>query len=1428
MTGHLPPEVQALLDAVNAITVDPAKPGKLAESLLGIATTADVGSGKGKISLLYSGTISVGEKTIEAYRAAKDFAAQSPDIRIIDKTVAGQFLGSDTLATALASKVAANLQIDPKTATAADVARIGREVDALFKEAARTISANFVRTAGEDIVALVQDFSADSVFASTEVQELLDSRVQVINGLAKSDFPLANDIESALQTMEDLTRRAFENSPIEIIESLDGTKTAIFGTDFLEKISTRYSGTRINPFVRQNLPDGTHFNFAAPDFVGSVSRVVDNKVSGPIGALILAAAGGVLGLAASDALAAEAKSKGKTLTQLSLDDILEFVDNSNLDFDREQLAELGVRVATEAVVEGILRAAGGPIGLAVTAYEVYENYNGVRAVVDMAAQVRPSWHFVQELKSGFELVERTLALVSDGASTIAELTADQLAEFNQFIPVEAEILTSAAADEYVPPNPYVDPLADIQLAQMGEVRDRISQHLQSHFWDSEAQVHELFGGAVTPVKYTDNLINKDLYYGEVYLNEELYKVGPGGIGPYGETWLTGQEFNNRQHLRTAYQKTQSPEDANINSAETMGLLGLIGAFAWNTASPGAIYEMLDESYGLGLIEDMDLLGWNAAQLKLGQLAVGDSIFARGPIDEALGRRLREDGIAPTDFDSLIEARAEGDQGDTAFAPPPGNLSYYNEKGEVAYKSWDHFVHTIENAVETGDWGVGNGPAGGNGKEVTAEARSQIPGSATHPNGGSTVDGNGRHLSYSRYDGRGTFYSGGIPSGTGFKSGTSFQNVRDSDGNIVGVVAIAPPPAAKKSSNNDSGGSGKPIALDLDGDGLELVPLGESSAFFDINGDGYRNNMGWVEADDGFLVVDLDGSGDVNRSEELVFGLLTEEEDTDLEALATVFNTDGNTVLDKRDDRWLDFRIWQDLDQDGVSDKGELKTLAEMGIVSLSLESDGQVDAAESGNLVLGSADFHWTDGTSGTLYDLVLSASDQGYKSVAVDGGIEINLPDEAQVLVADELHGPLTLDLAHTDYAGVFGGAADDMLSYTGDGGVVLHGADGSDVLTGGGGDDWIAGGEGADQISGGDGHDILFIDALDTVDGGSGFDVAVLTGEQGVTLDLAQVAVEGVLGSEAGDTVSFAGTDSITVDGRGGDDTITGGEGDDTLAGGEGTDTVSGGAGNDTVIADANDTVSGGEGADALIFTDDVDRTINITDHGFEILKSGGGNDTLSTDYDQRTFIYAGDGNDLVLGGAGGDELAGERGDDTLEGAYGDDRYVFKRGDGQDTIVDWHAHIETYTRSDYQRGYAWEQPRYDGETQQLKNRNVVYVNKHRGNGTKVRVYYEWTRTLYHDVVVDDMAGDDTLALGPGIVLTDLLLQRSGGDLVIAIRNPDDPDQAFDDIADKVTLKDFDKVHRRVEFVEFADGSKYDLRDLSKSLGVEVDGPPL
>lgn len=45
-----------------------------------------------------------------------------------------------------------------------------------------------------------------------------------------------------------------------------------------------------------------------------------------------------------------------------------------------------------------------------------------------------------------------------------------------------------------------------------------------------------------------------------------------------------------------------------------------------------------------------------------------------------------------------------------------------------------------------------------------------------------------------------------------------------------------------------------LVLDLDGDGIELLPLEESNIFFDVDGDGKAERTAWVKSDDAFLAI----------------------------------------------------------------------------------------------------------------------------------------------------------------------------------------------------------------------------------------------------------------------------------------------------------------------------------------------------------------------------------------------------------------------------------------------------------------------------------------------------------------------------------------------------------------------------------------------
>ena len=168
----------------------------------------------------------------------------------------------------------------------------------------------------------------------------------------------------------------------------------------------------------------------------------------------------------------------------------------------------------------------------------------------------------------------------------------------------------------------------------------------------------------------------------------------------------------------------------------------------------------------------------------------------------------------------------------------------------------------------------------------------------------------------------------------------------------------------------------PLVLDLDGDGIETFGA-TGSVLFDHDGDGVRSGTGWIAPDDGFLVLDRNGNGLIDNGSEL-FGADTVLSDgskasSGFEALADL-DTNGDGIFDADDAQFANVRVWRDLNQDGVSQAGELFTLDQLGIASINLTPTTTVDLdLGNGNVVDNRGTFTRTDGTTGLAGDLLLA-----------------------------------------------------------------------------------------------------------------------------------------------------------------------------------------------------------------------------------------------------------------------------------------------------------------------------------------------------------------------------------------------------------------------------------------------------------------------
>ncbi|MBO0881657.1 MAG: hypothetical protein J2P17_15205, partial [Mycobacterium sp.] len=223
------------------------------------------------------------------------------------------------------------------------------------------------------------------------------------------------------------------------------------------------------------------------------------------------------------------------------------------------------------------------------------------------------------------------------------------------------------------------------------------------------------------------------------------------------------------------------------------------------------------------------------------------------------------------------------------------------------------------------------------------------------------------------------------------------------------------------------------------------------------------------------------------------------------------------------------------------------------------------------------------------------------------------------------------------------------------------------------------------------------------------------------GASWDLATINANAPLrGTDNAETLNGSSSADV-MDGMGGNDTLNGGNGDDTLTGGLGNDTLTGEVGSDVYVyrsGDGADTISdvrsetvpdgygwstyyyggGSNELDVLRLTDlnasDVTlrhsgndlyvkvnangQEIRVVDQfrstywGIEKIEFANGSSWDQATINANAWIRGTTGADTFNGSAVNDVFFGDLGNDTLTGQVGSDVYIYRSGDGSDTISD------------------------------------------------------------------------------------------------------------------------------------------------------------
>ena len=200
----------------------------------------------------------------------------------------------------------------------------------------------------------------------------------------------------------------------------------------------------------------------------------------------------------------------------------------------------------------------------------------------------------------------------------------------------------------------------------------------------------------------------------------------------------------------------------------------------------------------------------------------------------------------------------------------------------------------------------------------------------------------------------------------------------------------------------------PIVIDFNKNGITSTKL-NNTVYFDHDNNGFKEATAWIEKDDGLLVLDKNGNGKIDNGNELfgnhtvsntIYGYTDEKATNGYEALKA-YDLNNDNVIDEKDEIFSKLKIWKDKNLNGITDEGELSSLAHNNIKSIDLNYK-EIAMDENSNTVKQSSKVTLKDGST-------LDANDVWFKvNLNKTKEEDINIPLEIRSLPKVKAFGNL------------------------------------------------------------------------------------------------------------------------------------------------------------------------------------------------------------------------------------------------------------------------------------------------------------------------------------------------------------------------------------------------------------------------------------